>query len=202
MNEFEELIKRKSDNELLALYVIRDEYKPEYVAFLLEEIVVRGLFKSKLGIDVPSELTEQEIVEAINCYISNEKIKGQAEQIEEEDIQWKRAINLIVDTAVLITILIIISLNTGIDEDSFMLLNIIVVFVYYLLLERMTGKTIGKYLTNTHVVTLDGKHPSLKKLIIRTLARLIPFDNISFLFHADWHDRISGTKVVSKTIKK
>lgn len=69
---------------------------------------------------------------------------------------------------------------------------------YWVLFEYIFGKTPAKFLTGTKVVTKFGYRPSLLKIIGRTLCRLIPFEQFSFLGTRaiGWHDSISGTRVV------
>jgi uncharacterized RDD family membrane protein YckC len=68
---------------------------------------------------------------------------------------------------------------------------------YYCLLEGLTGRTIGKWITGTRVVGLEGERATFGGIVVRTLARLIPFEGISFLFsESGWHDRLSRTRVV------
>ena len=47
--------------------------------------------------------------------------------------------------------------------------------------EYFCGRTIGKFITKTKVVDINGDKPSTKKLFIRNICRRIPFDNFSFL---------------------
>ena len=71
-------------------------------------------------------------------------------------------------------------------------------FIYYVLLEGLTGCTIGKLLTGTKVVDEDGNPPSLGRILLRTLARLIPLEFLSFLGTPPRgrHDSLSGTYVI------
>jgi uncharacterized RDD family membrane protein YckC len=71
--------------------------------------------------------------------------------------------------------------------------------LYTTLLESMTGKSIGKLITKTHVVTLTGIRPSFINLLGRNFARFIPFNPLSFLGSTPvgWHDRISNTRVIN-----
>jgi hypothetical protein len=85
------------------------------------------------------------------------------------------------------------------DRD---LLSLIVFFMvilnfllYYFLSEAMFGQTFGKMLTKSCVVT-NGVEFSNGRMFVRTLCRFIPFDRFSFLFGANWHDRVSATAVV------
>jgi uncharacterized RDD family membrane protein YckC len=86
------------------------------------------------------------------------------------------------------------------DADNpllLVLLLIVIYFSYYALTEYLFGKTPAKILTRTHVITLDGQRLSFPNAIGRSLCRLIPFDNFSFLFTKNgWHDDLSGTRVV------
>jgi hypothetical protein len=45
-------------------------------------------------------------------------------------------------------------------------------------------------------VVSDGAELTTGRVLLRTLARLIPFDAVSFLVGAKWHDRASSTAVV------
>ncbi len=72
--------------------------------------------------------------------------------------------------------------------------------LYYIGMEATAGRTLGKLATGTRVVSEDGTDPSIGQIIGRTLCRLIPFDQFSFLFGSEpigWHDKISGTRVIS-----
>jgi uncharacterized RDD family membrane protein YckC len=80
------------------------------------------------------------------------------------------------------------------------LTNMLLNFIYYFPLEKISQATFGKLATNTRVISLDGKACSAGQILIRTLCRLIPFNGISFLFlnGIGWHDLISKTRVISK----
>jgi len=73
-------------------------------------------------------------------------------------------------------------------------------FLYYTIFESLTGKTLGKYLTKTKVVNPDGKKPVWTRVLLRSLCRLIPLDQISFLFDIKygWHDTLSKTIVIEE----
>jgi hypothetical protein len=74
-------------------------------------------------------------------------------------------------------------------------LYLLVYLIYCFLSEAIFRQTLGKIATNS-CVTAIGHRPSVGRIIIRTLARLIPFDSFSFLFGANWHDKTSSTAVV------
>ena len=67
--------------------------------------------------------------------------------------------------------------------------------LYCFLSEHFFRQTFGKFLTNSCVVSTRG-NLSASKIAGRTFARLIPFDAISYLFGANWHDKVSATTVV------
>jgi uncharacterized RDD family membrane protein YckC len=71
---------------------------------------------------------------------------------------------------------------------------------YYFVLEVLTGRTIGKWLTGSIVVDISGNKPPTSTILKRSLLRLIPFEYLSFLGHRarGWHDQYSDTYVVYK----
>lgn len=78
------------------------------------------------------------------------------------------------------------------------LYEVVIVFIYYMILESITARTIGKYITGTKVLLKDGSKPEAYKILLRTLCRFIPFDPLSF-FGTDsrgWHDTLTETFVV------
>lgn len=69
-------------------------------------------------------------------------------------------------------------------------------FFYYILMEGISGQTLGKMITRTVVVNRYGEKPLWGEILVRTLCRFIPFDALSFIPHGiGWHDRISQTYV-------
>ena len=81
------------------------------------------------------------------------------------------------------------------------LLWFIAIVAYYFLSEAFTGRTLGKALAGTHVVSLQGGKPALGALLIRSVVRWIPGEALSGLGkkHSWWHDRWSRTRVVKTT---
>ena len=66
-------------------------------------------------------------------------------------------------------------------------------FVIEILLK---GRSIGKFITVTRVVTIDGNQPTMGDLFTRNISRAVPFDQLSFLGNNGWHDKWSDTRVV------
>ena len=73
-------------------------------------------------------------------------------------------------------------------------------FLYYFIFEMAFGKTLGKFITGTEVVTLNGEKPSARTIALRTLSRFVPFEALSGFSISDtkgcWHDEWTGTVVV------
>lgn len=81
------------------------------------------------------------------------------------------------------------------------LFGVFVASAYYLPLEALFGRTLGKLVTRTYVVSASGDPATFRQLLGRTLARFIPFEPFSF-FTRDaigWHDSLSGTRVVRRS---
>lgn len=78
------------------------------------------------------------------------------------------------------------------------LLGFVVMFGYYAGFEAAFGKTPGKMIVGTRVVTTTGGEPSFGQCLGRTFARCVPFEPFSF-FGDDavgWHDRWTSTRVI------
>lgn len=124
-----------------------------------------------------------------------------------------RFANNIIDTIVLIIINFIISFisimiynftllhffyfynNGGFLWDIFT--GSIVAFFYFFLWEKLSeGKTPGKYVTGTVVISTDGQKPTTKQYLSRSLYRIIPFEAFTFFGSDGWHDSMSDTRVI------
>lgn len=87
----------------------------------------------------------------------------------------------------------------SIDKVPDILIGLPVYLFYFISLEGLTGRTLGKLLTGTKVVNAKGEKPSFAQICGRSLCRIIPFEPFSFLFGEvarGWHDSLSGTYVV------
>lgn len=89
-----------------------------------------------------------------------------------------------------------------IDDGGIVMDYIFGVFLgtfYYSLFEFGTGgRTIGKLLTGTKVISDDGLPLTYPQVLGRTLSRFVPFEPFSFFGDEPlgWHDSWSGTRVV------
>ncbi len=79
------------------------------------------------------------------------------------------------------------------------LFNSVLYFIYIFSFEYFTkGRSIGKFITRTQVVSIDGTMPTQKDFFIRSISRLVPFEAVSFLIGDNgWHDSWSNTRVVN-----
>jgi uncharacterized RDD family membrane protein YckC len=122
--------------------------------------------------------------------------------------KWRRFFNLLVDYVAFIVYAAIIGVGIGLvfgDEGIAMLESApdivtgsIIVFSYYIFLESLFGRTVGKFVTGTKVVNEAGLKPSFGQIIGRSISRIIPFEIFSFLGAEGrgWHDSIPNTYVV------
>ena len=69
--------------------------------------------------------------------------------------------------------------------------------LYYVSFEFLTGRTLGKFLTGTRVVSDTGGPPTLGQVAMRSVLRLIPMEAFTFFARGPGlHDRGSRTRVV------
>lgn len=99
----------------------------------------------------------------------------------------------------LIFLLQLMSINRFNVDDLFILLLQVIFLVSYVMYcffsEVIFRQTLGKMATRSCVVS-EGPPLTIGRIFGRTMARLIPFDPIAFLFGAKWHDSASATSVV------
>lgn len=124
---------------------------------------------------------------------------------------YNRLLEYLLDSAVISLLTYAVSLIPGLPGKSLFiygtsLIGFLVFILYYFLLEGFFGKTVGKMVLRLRVVDIDGNAPTWGAIAIRTLCRLIPFEQFSFFFgkgwrkdhtlHGFWHDKLSKTYVV------
>jgi len=101
-----------------------------------------------------------------------------------------------------VTIVVVLTLGEqAVDGNRAYLITLPAFLVYYAGFEGTIGRTPGKLVFGTRVVTRTGGDPSVGQAIGRTLSRFIPFEPLSVLFATDgeaigWHDAIARTKVI------
>jgi len=118
----------------------------------------------------------------------------------------RRFLNLILDYVGALIFAFVFGISTAliglqkIIEINKTLLGIILIFLYYLICESLWQKTLGKLITRTKVVMIDGSKPDFKHILGRTVSRFIPFEAFSFLGQLGWHDKLSNTRVVMNNV--
>ena len=94
-------------------------------------------------------------------------------------------------------LLSIVDTMSEVNRFEDMLITSFIYFLYVFLMEYFTnGRTIGKYITGTTTLMINGSLPNSKSYLIRTLVRSIPLEAFSFLGNNGWHDSWSDTRVV------
>ena len=124
----------------------------------------------------------------------------------------KRLANMLIDYffAIIFSLAIFVALDLfsvySIEEENKLLdqlLGMLMYALFYTLVEGgLRGKTMGKYITQTKVVNLDGSEPDFNTFVRRSFCRIVPFEQFSFLGDEDsgWHDRWSDTMVIDETL--
>jgi uncharacterized RDD family membrane protein YckC len=121
-----------------------------------------------------------------------------------EASKGKRFVNYLIDSVVLQVISYLLNAAAGVtEENADPVYSIFVWFgiylAYYIIFENFNnGITVGKILTRTQVVSINGGKPTTEHIMGRSLARIIPFDALSYLGERKngWHDRLSKTIVI------
>ena len=194
-NNFTKVMSTKTDEELIIIVTInRNKYQPLAIEAAQSEIDLRNITISE----------QEEIVSKI------ESKKQIIQEIDDNAVKRRiRLVNFVVDFVIIFIIyfLAIPSLDRLIyaSKAGFTLYRlaslILFIALYYIPFEYKTQKTLGKIITKTKVVTLQGNKPELMDIVSRTFCRLIPFDRFSFLFSRNgFHDAISKTKVINDNV--
>jgi uncharacterized RDD family membrane protein YckC len=125
--------------------------------------------------------------------------------------RWRRFTNLMIDDIVYYLILaaiavpIVVQVGAAQLEELFLgmsfpgrwLLFAGIRTGYYFSCEATTGRTVGKLVSGTRVVSESGGRPTLVQILQRTVSRLVPFEPFSFFASSPgWHDRWSKTRVI------
>lgn len=116
----------------------------------------------------------------------------------------RRFLGFAIDTMIIGALLwagVIFSLGTA--STTSQALMMVVPAAYYLVLERLLGRTVGKLVTGTRVLTGDGTRPSSLQVLWRTVLRSVPVESVLVLWGrpTTLHDLVSDTRVV-RTARK
>ncbi len=122
--------------------------------------------------------------------------------------RWLRFANFIIDyfsflglvfiTGFVITIIMGEQALDPLNDIPDQLIGFVLMSIYYISFEHFTGRSIGKLITGTKVVSETGNNLTFWQTTGRTLSRFIPFEPFSFFAGSGrgWHDRISRTYVI------
>ena len=89
----------------------------------------------------------------------------------------------------------IANLDPLIDRIGTLLMYAFIMFVT----EKISnGRSLGKLITGTKVVKIDGSALTTDDLLKRNFSRAVPFDQLSFFGNNGWHDNWSDTQVVNR----
>jgi uncharacterized RDD family membrane protein YckC len=121
--------------------------------------------------------------------------------------RWRRLVNLMIDFGgfslafVIVTSLISLVYPALLRQlhgpAAAIVFESVVFFLYYMSFEFLTGRTLGKFLTGTRVVSDTGGSPTLGQVAMRSVLRLIPLEAFTFFARGPGlHDRGSRTRVV------
>ncbi|MFK8031402.1 MAG: RDD family protein [Gammaproteobacteria bacterium] len=123
----------------------------------------------------------------------------------EQARRGRRFLNFVIDFAGYMIFGIIITVAIGFYNESYLDSPALEIWVgypvyllYYFLCESLTGSSLGKLITRTRVVDAEDHKPTMGKIFLRTLARVIPFESFSFFRECGqgWHDTLTDTHVV------
>ncbi len=121
-----------------------------------------------------------------------------------EASKTKRFCNFLIDTTIWFCLLVFLGyLAREFKSLEYIFIGLMWAFMggaYSIISEYFFRKTVGKYFTKTKVVFKKGVKPEFRLIVIRTWARILPFEFLSLGLGIDakaWHDVLSKTMVVN-----
>lgn len=112
--------------------------------------------------------------------------------------RFRRLASYLIDYAAVVCIAAVAIRQLEISADEVKAVLAGCYFAYFFLLEGAIGRTLGKLLMSTKVLRLDGSPIDWNDAVLRSLSRLVPFEPLSYKDGSFWHDRWTGTRVVSR----
>jgi uncharacterized RDD family membrane protein YckC len=90
--------------------------------------------------------------------------------------------------------------SVGLNLELYIFAVVFDVMIIAIQEASMGGKTIGKLVTRTHAVNIDGTPINFRKALLRSLSRAVPFEAFSALGSPcyPWHDRWTDTLVIDE----
>ncbi len=197
-NEFRQIMSDQTDEELIKIVTAeREKYQPQAIEAAESEIGKRNIDKSHFEQIQKKVTTETEQRRKVDAGVVSSGVRF-----------LHYIIDFIIAYLLILIVLMIIGLfiNSNSNSATGAIFTLIIMFgtffAYYAVMEIKFQKTIGKFITKTKVVKIDGNRPTVSEIITRTLCRLIPFDGISYLFVKNGlHDYLSKTKVIKDSVE-
>ena len=191
-NEFAKVMSEHTDEQLIKIITAdRQKYNATAIEAAESEISNRNIDTNKF-----KEIKEKAITENNDKKYTTSKTVGSGIRFS----------NFFIDSIAWMILTAIVFFLIGLISETFTqreltLISYVLIFAvfiaYYAIMEIKFQKTVGKFITNTKVVNIDGSKPQNSDIIMRTFCRLIPFDRISFLFVKNGiHDFLSKTTVI------
>lgn len=120
---------------------------------------------------------------------------------------WKRIINYLIDLWIVFgTIILIFSnsiKNTETSPVFVFIIGTVLYISYFLFFEYKFGKSLGKLITGTTVLTVELEKPTFNIIVKRTISRFIPLNTWFCLFSGkSLHERISNTRCFNDSYLK
>ncbi|MBC9797859.1 RDD family protein [Sinomicrobium weinanense] len=196
-SEFKQVMSERTDEELIKIVTVeREKYQP-------------------LAIEAAELEIDKRNIDTLNFEQIREKAtagKVQKEKVDSNVVgSGIRFVNFLIDFIVWLVLAFILSFILGLfvqptNQEIISLMGFILLLgtyiTYYAVMEIKLQKTVGKFVTKTKVVKINGENPTDGDIITRTFCRLIPFDRLSFLFVKNGiHDFLSKTKVIKDKIE-
>ena len=191
-NEFAKVMSERTDEELIKIVTVeRGSYNPTAIEAADAEVEKRKIDTSEFEKIREKATAEKEQKEKVDSNVVSSGI---------------RFVNFLIDFIIWLIIAGILTFPLNANDGNQMLIGYLILFGtfigYYAIMEIKFQKTVGKYLTKTKVVKMNGDKPTNGDIITRTFCRLIPFDRLSFLFVKNGiHDFLSKTKVVKDNVE-
>jgi uncharacterized RDD family membrane protein YckC len=145
-----------------------------------------------------------------NYILDNEQLSTENDYRNYLAPKWKRFINLIFDFYLLYFIAYIVVAGIKLSMLDLSLSGVILwsllpylfVLSIYFFSEYTTGKSLGKLITGTKVISVLNEPFTIKQMLGRTFSRIVPFEPFSLLFgYSAWHDDWSDTAVVNNNFE-
>ena len=185
-NTFEQVMVDRTNQQLIKIITVdKESYQKLAVQAARLEIEKRNLSADFI------DKTEKEV---ISEYSVLNRVNSQKASI------LKRMLNFIIDTGIIIVLMYFFYVSLSELPRLFTKFIILTYFGYYIYFEHKYQKTIGKYITKTKLVNVDGEKATMTQIVQRTFSRLLPFDPFTFFFpkrDMEFHDVFTNTKVIN-----